>query len=354
MSTPAAEKKIFVDFEKEFYNERLHGLIEPAAQSFAKILKSYAIFNLCFGFLIATEILYLLFHLTFLIQAFLLAVHFALIFATIFSYFTLRLYFQTKKTERCFALKAQFIQAIKNYLNYQEEVPEHHLTIATMCCKLAAHLHGKEYFVYSFPSNFLSSSLEKFSCWCHWKDVHFMKEILLHVSVDEQIKIVQLEPTNLEVHVGLANAYVMLSGLYVDPRTIEGLDEERWIPPNKYSDHFKGKFRSAAERAIEEFKILSDYAPCDPWVHAQLAFSYRDLQMPKEEIKAYETILELCPDDKETLFKLGRLYFEQGLNAKGLQVYESLKKSNYKKAESLIQFYGAYAGSKPLTLLNAG
>ena len=63
--------------------------------------------------------------------------------------------------------------------------------------------------------------------------------------------------------------------------------------------------------------------------------------MPEEEIREYETILQLCPDDKETLFKLGKLYFEQGQNAKGLQVYENLKHSHYTKAESLIHFYGA-------------
>ncbi len=112
-------------------------------------------------------------------------------------------------------------------------------------------------------------------------------------------------------------------------------------PPKKYSKSFKQKFRLTAEKAIEEFKILSDYAPHDPWVHAQLAYSYRDLQMPKEEIKEYEAILQLCPDDKETLFKLGKLYFEQGQNAKGLKIYETLKFSHYKKAESLIHFYGA-------------
>jgi tetratricopeptide (TPR) repeat protein len=132
-----------------------------------------------------------------------------------------------------------------------------------------------------------------------------------------------------------------LSGLYVDPRTVEGLDDDRWIPSTKYNESFKQKFRSIAEKAIEEFKILSDYAPHDPWVHAQLAYSYRDLQMHKEEIREYETILQLCPDDREALFKLGKLYFEQGQNAKGLQVYETLKGSHYKKAESLIHFYGA-------------
>ena len=172
-----------------------------------------------------------------------------------------------------------------------------------------------------------------------------MKELLLQRSVEEHTRLVRLEPTNLEVHVGLANAYVMLSGLYVDPRIIEGLDEDRWIPPNKFTETFNQKFRNSAERAIEEFKIISDYAPHDPWVHAQLAFSYHDLKMPEEEIREYEIILELCPEDKDALFKLGKLYFEQGRNAKGLQIYETLKKFNYIKAESLIQFYGVYANT---------
>ena len=97
----------------------------------------------------------------------------------------------------------------------------------------------------------------------------------------------------------------------------------------------------AAERAIEEFKILNDYAPEDPWIHAQLAYSYHDLQMPQEEIREYETVLRLKPDDMDTLFRLGVLYFQQGMNAKGLQAYEELKRFHYKKAEALIGYYGS-------------
>ena len=360
MTMPNTEKKIFIDFEKELYNDRLQELITPTLNRFQRILKSYAAFNLFFYSLISIEIVYLLFHISFLIQNFILAIHLALIFTTIFSFFTLRLYFQTKKTERCFTLRSDFIKAAEKYIHYQERNQEHYLVLATICCKFAACLHGQEYQVYRFPNllSFLSSSMEKFSCWCHWQDIHFMKELFLQRSIEEHTKLVQLEPTNLEVHVGLANAYVMLSGLYVDPRIIEGLDEDRWIPPNKYTENFNKKFRESAERAIEEFKILSDYAPNDPWVHAQLAFSYHDLKMPKEEIREYEIILDLCPDDKDTLFKLGKLYFEQGHNAKGLQVYETLKKSNYIKAENLIQFYGVYTNTsgqfKQTDLLNIG
>lgn len=161
-------------------------------------------------------------------------------------------------------------------------------------------------------------------------------------SVEQNIKLVKCEPTSLEVHASLANAYVMLSGLYIDPRKLEGYDDERWMPPERYSPQMEEKFRSTAERAIEEFKVLNDFAPNDPWVHAQLAYSYRDLKMPKEEIKEYEAILKFNPGDRETLYKLGLLYFQQGLNSQGLRIYEELKRSHYKKAESLIENYGSY------------
>ncbi len=344
MTTHATKKESLVEFEKDYHHHKLDALIKPTSSEFEKILRSYIVFNIFFFSLIALEILYLLFNLTFLAQTFVLAIHLAFLSVTIFFYFTLRLYFQTKKTERYLNLRAEFIQTCLHCLGNQNKLPEYHLAIANTCCRLAVDLHGKEYQVYHLPAlfDFLSSSIEKISCWCHWKDVHFMKELLLQASIEEHIKLVKMEPTHLEFHAGLANAYVMLSGLYVDPRTVDGLDDEHWIPPYKYTEEFKRIFRLIAERAIEEFKILSDYAPHDPWVHAQLAYSYRDLQMPKEEIREYEIIFQLCPEDKEILFKLGKLYFEQGLNAKGLKIYETIKKSNYKKAESLIHFYGSY------------
>ena len=65
--------------------------------------------------------------------------------------------------------------------------------------------------------------------------------------------------------------------------------------------------------------------------------------MPLKEIKEYETILELCPDDEETLCRLGKLYFQQGLNAKGLRMYEQLKQIHPQRAEQLLLSYVAFA-----------
>lgn len=330
----------------EYPKGQIHKILQSSLKKFHSILQSYVTFNLVFWFLLATEMTYILFHLAFLIQSFVLAIAFALCVATIFFYSTLRIYFQTKKIERCQSLKDDFLHECKKIIDHNLNIAEQHVMLATACAEFASALHGKEYSFYRPPQlvKGYMSLFDKLSCWCHWDDVHAMKELLLLAVVDEHIKIVKNHPTDLSSHAGLANAYVMLSGLYVNPRTIEGFDDDRWIPPNKFNEKIKLKFRQISERAIEEFKILNDYAPRDPWVHAQLAYSYRDLQMPGEEIKEYETILQLCPDDKEILLRLGRLYFQQGRNADGLQVYEQLKRANYKKAESLINYYGAYTG----------
>lgn len=154
------------------------------------------------------------------------------------------------------------------------------------------------------------------------------------------MELVKSQPLNLEVHAALANAYVRLSSLYVDPRK-EVHDKDHFLPADCYTPEIEEKFKQAAQKAIEEFKIIQHYAPQDPWVHAQLAYTYRDLKMPQEEIKAYENMLRINPDDKEILFRLGVLYFQQGLNAQGLKVYEALKNPLPKKAEVLMRYYGS-------------
>jgi hypothetical protein len=64
--------------------------------------------------------------------------------------------------------------------------------------------------------------------------------------------------------------------------------------------------------------------------------------MPDKEIEECEMIISLCPDDHQALLRLGILYFRQGKNAKGLEVYERLKPIQPLLAEELIGHYGAY------------
>lgn len=349
MAVHEIEDEALFQIDKSHYLAQIQQLIDSFIPQFRRIIKTYIWFNIFFICLSLSQIVTVIAFFSTLSQSYLLAVSLAGLFLTCFSYFIIRLYFQAKKPELIFSLLERYMEAVTKALNYQEGIPEHHMALAQGCCRLAASLHGFEYQQFKLPSwmEAIAPSFEKLSCWCYWHDVHKTKELLLLFSVDEHIKMVKCEPTSPDLHTALANAYIMLSGLYIDPRKVEGYDDERWVPNEKYSTILEKKFKASAERAIEEFKILSEYAPNDPWVHAQLAYSYHDLKMHQEEIQEYETILKLRPDDKETLFKLGVLYFEQGFNAKGLRVYEELKRANYKKAEMLIQYYGAFSPVSP-------
>ena len=325
------------------YHDQVNQAFDPNFLLFDKIVRRHVVFNLFFMLLCTLEVVSLIIFFSVLSQSLVLALGLALMFFTCFAYFTLNLYFQTKKPEQFYAIRNQYLASCREIMNQQEGIEDQYHIVAKACCKFANRLHAREYSYYKLPSwlEKFSPWMERFSCWWHWKDVHLMRELMLQEAVNEQIKLVKSSPTSLEAHAALANSYVMLSGLYVDPRKIEGYDDEYWIPSDKFGEVFNVKFRRIAEKAIEEFKVLCEYAPDDPWVHSQLAYSYHDLQMPQEEIAEYETIQKLLPDDKDNLYKLGTLYFQQGSNAKGLRVYEELKKAHYNKTDLLIKYYGS-------------
>lgn len=328
--------------QQALYNDHIQKIIQPVFPQFDQIVKAHARFHLLFLGAVVVEVVLLLIFFTFLAKSSLLAFGLALLFLTSFGYLSFRSYMLTAKPDRLLQIKNQFIESFKTMTNYQEGIPEHHMALANACCRLSENLSGKELGYYRPPAwlEIISPSMEMFSFWWHWHDVHHMRELLLLASLEEHLKLVRCEPTSLEIHAALANAYVLLSGLYMTPCKRLTESQGFWSTDDKVVKMLEQKFRAAAERAIEEFKILSDYAPNDPWVHLQLAYSYQDLKMPQEEIKEYETILKINPDDKEVLFKLGSLYFQQGMNAKGLKVYEELKLSHFKKAETLIKLYG--------------
>lgn len=222
-----------------------------------------------------------------------------------------------------------------------EEQPE----IAAAVTQLSLVMQNQEYFVFCNLLKIVPpyDSIKKFSCFCFWKDYFSFREMLLQKAIDLYLLVVQAIPTDLGAHVSLADAYVSLSGLYADPRKYTEFDTKYWVPPGRYGEDIQEKFFATAHRATEEFKILNEYAPGNVWVHTQLAYSYHDLQMPKKEIREYEIVLKLKPHDANTIMKLGILYFQQGMNAKGLQVYEQLRKVDLKKSKKLIKFYGVAA-----------
>jgi len=238
------------------------------------------------------------------------------------------------------AYREECIKAIP----YNAGAAEFHLSVTHALYRLIDALENQEQHYYPLLSGIeaLAPLMEKFTIWAHWKDVHRMKELLLFAALDQHMQLVKTAPTDLEAHASLATAYVTLSKLYMDPRKKALRQQPVWVSKEYASEEMLAKFRMAAERAIEEFTILDAYATRDPWVHAQLASLYHDLEIAEKEIQEYEILLDISPDNHEVLLRLGILYFQQGHNAKGLKIYEQLQKEEEGKAEELISYYDIY------------
>lgn len=323
------------EFDDAFFQHNLPQYYRSTLRDFRRITHSFVSFNLIYSVLFAIELTLFFLFLPVFSQSAVLAFALGGLFLTCFSYFVLLFYFQAKKPEQLIFLRNQLLNSCRQLLPLPPGEAQHHLSLAEALSKLAAYLHDFEWNFYKTPRflNVFSGLISRFSAYCYWEDVFKMKLLLLHAAVDEHLRQIRSTPTDLEVHASLANTYVALSKIY-------SLPDSRGGRYQKNKALFEEKFRSAAKLAIEEFRILSQYAPNDPWVHEQLAVGYRDLGMPEEEVREVETLLKLRPQDKEILFRLGMLYFEQGQNAKGLQVYEELKQANFKKGEDLIAVYG--------------
>ncbi len=302
------------------------------------ILKAYSAFNLTFILLGLFEIVCCLIFFNLLTRSNLLAITLATFLMTLFSYLILRTYFQAKKPEQLLNLCIETLGELTSDGDHHNAF-EQTLAISTSLMRISGALKDCEYSLYQPPKGLesLQTTFEKLGCWLHWKDFHFLKEWFYIQAANLYIELIKENPDDLQLHVALANNYVLFSGIYSPPKLDE---DEKWVPLEKFSDKFKMKFKQCAQGAIEEFKILNDYNPEDPWVYTQLAYSYHDLNMPQEEIQAYETLIALSPEDDEALYKLGTLYFQQGLTAKGLKIYEKLKSSNPQKASSLVKHYG--------------
>ncbi len=325
MSVNEIKSDTFWRFNHEGFHKNVESNCSTGIKQFKKIVRSYVFFHLFFLGLLTAEVIAFFFFLTLLFQTSLIAFSLAAILLTGFAYLILLFYFQTKKPEQFLELRNFFMLLCKKGLPKNMLRSEYHLSLANAAYRFAAHLTKGEMTFHPLPEKMSSFNqmMQKVTHLCHKNDIKRMKELLYLVSISEHIQLIKNTPTNLEAHASLANAYVALSRLY------------------KAQGNSREKFEVAAEKAIQEFKIIDHYSPEDPWVHAQLASCYHDLKMHKKEITEYETILELCPEDKQILFRLGILCFQQGENARGLQIYEQLKEMRFSRADELIDFYDA-------------
>jgi hypothetical protein len=326
-------------FHSSSLDNHIHLAACFAADRFKQIIRTYARFHLLFFTIALSLLIALLGFSSFWAKSAWLAVSLAVLFLTGFTYFVLLFYFQAKKPEQLLELQREYLAKCQKPLLLEKNTPSFHLFISQAIYHLVDQLKGQEQCYYHSLKSLksLTPLIEKFSIWMHWKDVFSYKEMLLFFAVNETIAHVLLEPTDVQAHASLASAYLSLSKLYLPPSPKLSL-----TPKDYASEEMRQKYKKVVGRAIEEFKILDELSPNDLWVQAHLAHLYEALDLPDLQRSAYETILRIAPHDKESVLKLGILYFKQGMNAKGLQVYSTLKNSHDPRAEELISYYSAY------------
>ncbi len=317
-------------FNYEDFHKKSHSICLLGLKQLKKIIRSHIFFHLFFIGLLIAEIFIFSIFLAFLAKSALIAFSLAGIILTAFGYLISLFYFQVKKSEQFIALRNYFMHLCEQKIPKTLGVNERHLSLANVAYRFADHLNPQEIGLSGFPPSphSINKLIRKFSHFCLDKDLQKMKEIFLLISITEHIQLIKKNPTDIEAHASLANAYIVLSRIYLGKNAIAT------------SKEYQEKFQNISKKAIQEFKILDHYSPNDPWVQAQLASCYHDLKMFKKEICCYEKILKLCPNDKQILFRLGILYFQQDLNAQGLEIYETLKAMNFSRIDELIDYYG--------------
>ena len=300
-------------------------------EKFQQITQYYFLFHAGFCALALVELVSSLILFSFLSKSSLLALLLAALLLTAFTYLVLLFYFQAKKPEQMIELKDTFLELYKKNATDSASLAD---LIYTMNGQLDQRFYHQEIALKQFPS--LQLLMKKFRIWATWRDLHKMKEILLLIIVNEQIEKIKASALDLEAHAALGSAYLALSQLYVpDPHMA-------WIPPQYSSSKMTQKHHFMASRALEEFKILDTLSPHDLWIHAQLASLYHSLELVHEEIAEYEAMQNIAPQDPLILMRLGTLYFHQGRNAKGLQIYQELNTISETHAHQLLSTYDAY------------
>lgn len=342
--TTTPKRDSCIVFNTSAFQKQISKIAQPFIDRFSSINRRYVLFHTFFITLISLE--FIVFGLLFssLVQSTAMAFWLASLFLSVFTYLVLLFYLQGRRPERLMQLRDEYIDKARITIPFQPGTLEYHCCITEAIVHLIGLLR-----IESVENRFILASetltylVEKFRIWTRWKDLLKVKEMLLLTSIQEHIRLIKKEPSDLEAHSSLASNYVALASLYQDPKKLALNEELCWTPPDYESLEMREKFEMALERALEEYHIIDEYAPSDPWVHAQRAALYKELDELEEEQKEYEKILEIDPENEEILQRLGKLYFRKGENAKGLKIYEHLRPLAPELAQSVIAHYDAYS-----------
>lgn len=309
-------------------------------KKFEKISGSHLLLHGSFLAILFLEILLSTFFLFYTPKSALVAALFSSFILTLFSYFVLLYYFQSKKPEELLNLRKYFVTSCKKGIAKHLTSTETHLFLAEAAERLTAHLTQKELFALN-KSFFLASLKRLFNS----QDIEKMQELLMFSSIQEHIQLIQKEPLNPKIHTSLAKTYLSLYRLYHDRVSFSSFHLLTFISSFR-SEKQKQKRVQRAEAslrlAVEELQIARSTMPQDPWILTRLADCYHLQKKYEDELKIYEQLHLILPSDPDLLLSLGKLYFQLGHIFDGLRIYHELQQSHSNQAEELIEHYSSF------------
>lgn len=311
--------------------------LDEAMGLFKKITEEHARFHAISLSLIALEVFLFTLLYGYLQRTLWITFLFGAILFTAISYFIIKFYLDSKKPDSLLALKDHYLDLCKKEMVFSENSKEFHLRLAANLFGFASILSGYEYQIYRAWTKSLIPFCRHFSCFFHWKEVFFLREQLMQLAIDEHIQIVQIYPHDLETHASLAESFVLISKLYSELLKAH----EPWIKKNLADLDIENKFHISSDLALEELSIVESLQDKTQWSLALKASVYHELKRPLDEIACYEMLLSINPQDEAAIYRLGVLYFAQGMVTKGLNCYQKLKDSGDDRASTLIQLYDA-------------
>jgi predicted Zn-dependent protease len=164
-----------------------------------------------------------------------------------------------------------------------------------------------------------------------------MKEAIHTEAIKLIIDEVKKDPMNIGLHQKLAAAYILCYQNYQKPAEQNAF---KTFTQKQYdSPEMQTLFEKNARCALEELKLILALDPQHIWAMSSCAQVYRDLKLVTEEMKTYESLSTLIPDNREVIYELGKIYFRLGYMAQGLALYRQLKEQNSPYAAELINHY---------------
>lgn len=139
--------------EKHHYYEELARIWGPAWIKLYRQLRGYVLFHVAFVLIAFLELGCFAIFFAYFCHSGALAFILAGFFITLFSYFVIKLYLQTRKPDELWAICEHYLASVKKTIGYQEGITEHHIALGHAAHKFAAALHEREYHLYT-PSHF--------------------------------------------------------------------------------------------------------------------------------------------------------------------------------------------------------